>query len=309
MDAFSQSLLREQLRKDRASELAQEQALRREMATMSQQESAANRLQNKLLADRERVGLSADLPATIAASVLQDTLGALRTPDGSLVSYRRLSLGRTSLGPALTLYRVVDSAKLIAPVRRFLQLVAAGGTLVVIGVLGVAILAGEQLTRPIRVIQDSMWRLARGEPGTAPEVSTNDEIEDLARELEIAEPPQGAAIERDHDVGRVRELSRWDQQVEPRELAVVRRHHEWFRERRDRGDAMPAQDVMQGEHRAERVAVGVDVTRKRDLHTAPDRAGRVSERSRDRHRDPRDPRDRRDPRREVSSASSSESVR
>lgn len=147
--------------------------------------SVRKRNWSRLLADRERVDMSADLSPEIAAQVLQDSTGAIRAADASLVSYRRMSLGGHAPGAVLSLYRIVDSSTLHAPVRRFLRWVLVGGTLVVLVVIGVAVIAGEQLTRPIRRIQDAMWRLARGEPGSVPAVDTNDEIEDLARDFRV----------------------------------------------------------------------------------------------------------------------------
>ena len=137
----------------------------------------------RLLADRDRVVAASDLSPSVAAAMLRDTVGVLRPPNGALVSYRRLRLGSASNGPTLTLYRMVDAYLITAPVRRFLRWVLAGGALVIVGVVGVAVVAGEQLTRPIRRVQEGMWRLARGEPAQPPEVATNDEIEDLARDF------------------------------------------------------------------------------------------------------------------------------
>ncbi|HEY5544539.1 MAG TPA: hypothetical protein VIK50_00650, partial [Gemmatimonadaceae bacterium] len=139
----------------------------------------------RLLADRERVGITADVTPSVSAAVLHDSVGAVRSPKDDLVSFRRLRLGSAAEGPPLTLYRIVDRRQLTAPVRRFLRWALLGGTLVVACVLGVAVVAGEQLTRPIRRIQDSMWRLAKGEQGPLPEVASNDEIEDLAADFKV----------------------------------------------------------------------------------------------------------------------------
>ncbi len=74
-------------------------------------------------------------------------------------------------------------------------------------------------------------------------------------------------------VGLAREALGWRQQVEARQLAVVRRDDERLGERRDATDARRAEHVMQREHRAERVAVGTHVARQADFARGRDRAG------------------------------------
>ena len=85
----------------------------------------------------------------------------------------------------------------------------------------------------------------------------------LAREA--AEAVEGAAVERDHDLGlgpgtRAGGVS----SSRPGQVAVVRRHEERLGERRDAAPTGGAQHVVQRERRAERVAVGRDVTGERD---------------------------------------------
>jgi PAS domain S-box-containing protein len=56
---------------------------------------------------------------------------------------------------------------------------------VVLLVLGLALLAASQFTRPILRIRNAAWQLARGEPVEPPNVGTNDELEDLADDFAL----------------------------------------------------------------------------------------------------------------------------
>ena len=108
--------------------------------------------------------------------------GTLITPDRELVSFRPLSLG-TSSRARLSLYRVVPIATVAAPARSFVVLVLLAAGLAALLVLGLAMLAANEFTKPIFQIRDAAWQLARGEPVRQPNVETNDEFEDLANDF------------------------------------------------------------------------------------------------------------------------------
>ena len=77
--------------------------------------------------------------------------------------------------------------------------------------------------------------------------------------LEIAEPREVTAVERHHHFGLGIHLVGRVEQVETGQVAIVRRHHERHRERRDGVDAGGAQHVMERERGAQGVTVGIDM--------------------------------------------------
>ena len=94
------------------------------------------------------------------------------------------------------------------------------------------------------------------------------EDDELARrprgDCQVAEPLDRAAVERDHHLGRGREVGGLGGDVEAGQERVVRRDHEGLRPRRHRWAAVRAAQMMHGEHRAEGVSVWPDVARERD---------------------------------------------
>lgn len=136
-----------------------------------------------LLAARDRLTVRSDFPDRTVGAILSGRIGTL-TSDHELISFRPLSLG-PSFRTRLSLYRAVPLASVSAPARSFLLLVTLAAVAVVLLVLGLAILAANQFTRPILRIHSAAWQLARGEPVDRPSVATNDELEDLARDFAL----------------------------------------------------------------------------------------------------------------------------
>ena len=143
-----------------------------------------------LLSSRDRVNLRTDFPTDVASAIMSGQAGTVVTPQ-ALVSFRPLALG-SAFGTKLFLYRVVPLATLAAPARFFLLSVLLAAGFVTILVLGLAMLAADQFTRPIFRIRDAAWQLARGEPVQPLGVSTNDEFEDLARDFALVADQIGA---------------------------------------------------------------------------------------------------------------------
>lgn len=137
-----------------------------------------------LLAARDRMSVRSDFPDGIASAILSGRAQSVVTPARELVSYRPLLLG-PSFEARLSLYRAVPIATVTAPARPFVLRVLAAATLVVLIVLGLAVLAADQFTKPIFRIRGAAWQLARAEPVNDPEVATNDELEDLARDFAL----------------------------------------------------------------------------------------------------------------------------
>lgn len=135
-----------------------------------------------LLAARDRLSVRSDFGDDIASAIISGRAGTLITPDRELVSFRPLSLG-TSSRARLSLYRVVPIATVAAPARSFVLLVLLAAGLAALLVLGLAMLAANEFTKPIFRIRDAAWQLARGEPVRQPNVETNDEFEDLANDF------------------------------------------------------------------------------------------------------------------------------
>ena len=107
------------------------------------------------------------------------------------------------------------------------------------------------------------------------------EDDELARrprgDCQVAEPLDRAAVERDHHLGRGREVGGLGGDVEAGQERVVRRDHEGLRPRRHRWAAVRAAQMMHGEHRAEGVSVWPDVARERDRVGTLDRHRRPVE--------------------------------
>lgn len=135
-----------------------------------------------LLAARDSVSVQRSFPREVASAILSGRSGTVMTSARQFVSFRPFSFG-TSFGTTLSLYRVVPFATLAAPVRSFVMAVLLAAGLVTLLVLGLAMLAANQFTKPIFRIRDAAWQLARGEPVQPLHVTTNDEFEDLARDF------------------------------------------------------------------------------------------------------------------------------
>ena len=131
------------------------------------------------LAEQRQIVIADDVGSEQVAQVTSGAAGSAVTDDGRLVSYRSLRLG-TDSSARLSLYRVIPLETLRAPGRSFLFTVLGMAPLVVVVVLALASVAAEQFTRPILRVRKAVWRLARGEPLSPPDVETNDELEDLA---------------------------------------------------------------------------------------------------------------------------------
>jgi PAS domain S-box-containing protein len=137
-----------------------------------------------LLATRDSVTVRSDFPPDVSTAILSGRTGALISPDGNLVSFMPLALG-TSSRSRLSLYREVPISKLTAPARGFIAAVLVAAALVTLLVLGLAMLAADQFTKPIFRLRNATWRLARNEPAQPLGIETNDEIEDLARDFTL----------------------------------------------------------------------------------------------------------------------------
>ncbi len=137
-----------------------------------------------LLDSRRQVRVQDDFPGAIAAAIMSGRTGTVYAPGRQLVSFQPLSLG-ASLGTNLFLYRVAPLATVAAPTSSFRRSVLLAAGMVALLVLGVAILAADEFTKPIIRIRDATWRLARDEPVQPLDVTTNDELEDLARDFAL----------------------------------------------------------------------------------------------------------------------------
>jgi PAS domain S-box-containing protein len=135
-----------------------------------------------LLAAHDRLSVRSDFPNDVASAIVSGRAGTLITPGRELVSFRPLSLG-ASFQARLALYRVVPIATVAAPARSFIMFVLLAAALVSLLVIGLAMLAANEFTKPIFRIRDAAWQLARGEPVQQPNVETNDEFEDLANDF------------------------------------------------------------------------------------------------------------------------------
>jgi PAS domain S-box-containing protein len=134
-----------------------------------------------LLATRAMVDLQREFSPELAARITAGGAGAL-SARRQLVSYAPLSLDSYGTGP-LYLYRAVALSTLEAPVRAFMRWVGGAGLLLGGCVLGLAVVAANQFTRPIYRLRSGMRELAAGGMPAPLGVVTNDELEDLSTEF------------------------------------------------------------------------------------------------------------------------------
>lgn len=136
---------------------------------------------NTLLATEREFNLYSDLSMPVAERVLAGETGVIVEESDSVITYAPLVEEGYSVFGSYTLVSVIPKDILFAPVRSVRQVIFGAGAffLVVAGVL--ALLAAHQFAAPIRALTQDAARLARGEFEAPLDVSTNDEIEDLAR--------------------------------------------------------------------------------------------------------------------------------
>lgn len=120
--------------------------------------------------------------ASEARRLLESDFGVFETDDGRIVAYRSLPVAPP--GPEkLTFFRVLPVTELYAPVREFLLrtsiIALALGPLILL----LAFLAARQLTLPIYRLADGFAQLREGPLTSRLDISTNDELEDLADEF------------------------------------------------------------------------------------------------------------------------------
>ena len=120
--------------------------------------------------------------ASEAARLLDSDFGLFETDDGRIVAFRSLPVappGREKL----TFFRVLPVAELYAPVNEFL--LQASVVALALGplILLLAYLAARQLTLPIYRLADGFAELREGPLTSRLDISTNDELEDLADEF------------------------------------------------------------------------------------------------------------------------------
>ena len=137
-----------------------------------------------LLAQRGEVGVRTDFSDHVARAILSGGAGTIRTKDGLVATYRPLRVPGLSVSPFF-LYRTFPQATLGASVRRFLTATGLVALLVALGVLGVAVVAARQLTRPLHRLQEAARQVTGGGSHRPLEIETKDEIQDLAEDFEI----------------------------------------------------------------------------------------------------------------------------
>lgn len=169
-----------------------------------------------LLARRNEESVASDLPESVATAVLSGEVGTIRTQDGVVVTYRPLRVAGLSVSP-FGLYRTFSQATLGGSVRQFLVATSVAAVFIVLSVLGVAVVAARQITRPLRVLRTAARQVTGGASHEPLNIETNDEIQDLSEDFEhmAAEVDrhrrrlESAVEERTHELRRTQaELSR-----------------------------------------------------------------------------------------------------
>jgi len=137
-----------------------------------------------LLARRNEVSVANDVPVSVASAILSGEVGTIRTKEGVVVTYRPLRVPGLSISP-FGLYRTFSQSMLGGSVRRFLAAVGLTALFIVFSVLGVAVVAARQITRPLYLLQKAARQVTGGTHLTSPlSIETNDEIQDLAEDFE-----------------------------------------------------------------------------------------------------------------------------
>ncbi len=173
-----------------------------------------------LLASQGTINLRTDFSPEVAEAILSGSAGTLRTDEGFLLSYRPLAESML-LAPDLTLYRAVPLSAVDASVRRFLVVTVLMG----IGILGIvlwmAAVASRRVTQPIYAIREATRRLRTGAADRPLEVTTQDELQDLAEDFSVM-----AAALREHQRNLENMVAARTQELEATrsELAQVVRH-------------------------------------------------------------------------------------
>jgi PAS domain S-box-containing protein len=125
----------------------------------------------------------AEFDSVAKRALLSGREGTIGTVGRRMLAFAPLRLGGAG-GQLLILYHAVPFTALDEPVWRFLRWVAASGALIVAAVLGLSTAAARQLTGPVYELRRAVGRLRAGETVDALAVETNDELEDLARDVE-----------------------------------------------------------------------------------------------------------------------------
>lgn len=169
-----------------------------------------------LLARRNEESVASDLSEFVATAVLSGEVGTIRMQDGVVVTYRPLRVPGLSVSP-FGLYRTFSQATLGGSVRQFLVATSVAAVFIVLSVLGVAVLAARQITRPLHVLRKAARQVTGGASHEPLNIETNDEIQDLSEDFEhmAAEVDrhrrrlESAVAERTHELRRTQaELSR-----------------------------------------------------------------------------------------------------
>ena len=136
-----------------------------------------------LLALRDEESLVDELPSTAVTAILSGEVGTLATEDGLVVTYRPLRVPGLSVAP-FALYRTFPQATIGGAVRRFLTATGVVTVVIVVSVLGAAVMAARQITRPLHALRKAARQVTGGKSHTPLQVETNDEIQDLAEDFE-----------------------------------------------------------------------------------------------------------------------------
>lgn len=136
-----------------------------------------------LLARRNEESITSELPEFVATAVLSGDVGTLRTEDGVVVTYRPLRVPGLPVSP-FGLYRTFSQASLGGAVRQFLAAIGLAALFIALSVLGVALVAARQITRPLHLLQRAARRVTGGASHEPLNIETNDEIQDLAEDFE-----------------------------------------------------------------------------------------------------------------------------
>lgn len=137
-----------------------------------------------LLARRSEEGVRSELSDTAATAILSGRTGTIEAGDGMVATFRPLVVPDLSVSPFF-LYRAIPQATLGAPVRRYILASTIVAGLVVLSVLGAAVVAARQFTRPLHRLSEAARQVRSGGTRRPLEIETNDEIQDLAEDFEI----------------------------------------------------------------------------------------------------------------------------
>lgn len=156
---------------------------------------------NRLLASKDVLNIQTEYGERGVLELLSASSGSLIEINGEIVVHMPLFAEHEGLG-GYTLLKSVSKEEISAPIKTFTKIFAGLSGLFLLTALVLAYLATHQFTEPIEKLRREASVIARGNYHARVNISTYDEIEDLARQFNIM---ADSLEQREAEIGRHRE--------------------------------------------------------------------------------------------------------